>query len=126
MDKSWKRTRYSLYLGALDEAIICNLCAILFVVFRTEFGLTFEQLGRLILVNFCVQMAADLINGALINKTPARRIILIGYSGGALLCGLIINHYQEELNIVRWITIAGLLNHTRWTRHFGYNPLKKS
>ncbi len=85
MDKSWKRTRYSLYLGALDEAIICNLCAILFVVFRTEFGLTFEQLGRLILVNFCVQMAADLINGALINKVDARRIILIG--AGATFLG---------------------------------------
>ncbi len=55
-----------------------------------------------------------------------RRIILIGYSGGALLCGLIINHYQEELNIIKWITIAGLLNHTRWTKHFGYDPLKKS
>ena len=85
MNKSWKRTRYSLYLGALDEAIICNLCAILFVVFRTEFGLTFEQLGRLILVNFCVQMAADLINGALINKVDARRIILIG--AGATFLG---------------------------------------
>ena len=55
-----------------------------------------------------------------------RNIILIGYSGGALLCGLIINHYQEELKIIRWITIAGLLNHTRWTKHFGYVPLKYS
>lgn len=55
-----------------------------------------------------------------------RRIILIGYSGGALLCGLIINNYRQELNIVKWITIAGLLNHTSWTRYFDYVPLKKS
>ena len=55
-----------------------------------------------------------------------RNVILIGYSGGALLCGLIINHYQDELKIIRWITIAGLLNHTRWTKYFGYIPLKKS
>ncbi|MBQ0105927.1 MAG: MFS transporter, partial [Armatimonadetes bacterium] len=80
MDKTWNRTRYSLYLGALDEAVICNLCAILFIVFRTNYGLTFEQLGRLILVNFCVQMAADLVNGALINKVDPRKIILIGSS----------------------------------------------
>ena len=55
-----------------------------------------------------------------------KRVILIGYSGGALLCGLIVNHYQDELNIIRWITIAGLLNHTRWTKYFDYIPLKYS
>ena len=53
-------------------------------------------------------------------------VILIGYSGGALLCGLIINEYQQELKIVKWITIAGLLNHTRWTTYFNYVPLKDS
>ena len=53
-------------------------------------------------------------------------IILIGYSGGALLCGLIINQYKDELKIIKWITIAGLLNHTRWTKYFGYKPLTKS
>jgi hypothetical protein len=55
-----------------------------------------------------------------------KNVILIGYSGGALLCGLIINEYQQELHIVKWITIAGLLNHTRWTRYFNYTPLRNS
>ena len=53
-------------------------------------------------------------------------IILIGYSGGALLTGLIINQYGNELNIIEWITIAGLLNHTAWTTYFDYIPLKDS
>lgn len=74
----WKRTRYSLYLGALDQAVICNLAAILFIVFRTNFGLTFEQLGRIILVNFCVQMTADVVNGSIINKVKPRAIIIVG------------------------------------------------
>ncbi|MCR4663517.1 MAG: serine hydrolase family protein [Endomicrobiaceae bacterium] len=55
-----------------------------------------------------------------------KRIVLIGYSGGALLCGLIINQYRQELNIVKWITVAGLFNHTSWTKHFDYIPLKYS
>ena len=55
-----------------------------------------------------------------------KKIVLIGYSGGALLCGLIINQYSQELNIVKWVTIAGLLNHTRWTTYFNYVPLKDS
>lgn len=53
-------------------------------------------------------------------------IVLIGYSGGALITGLIINKYRQELNIVKWITIAGLLNHTDWTKYFNYIPLKYS
>lgn len=55
-----------------------------------------------------------------------KEIVLIGYSGGALICGLIINQYSQELNVVKWITIAGLLNHTKWTTYFNYVPLKDS
>ena len=53
-------------------------------------------------------------------------IILIGYSGGALLTGLIVNQYRNDLNISEWITIAGLLNHTDWTTYFDLIPLKNS
>ena len=54
-----------------------------------------------------------------------RPIILIGYSGGALLSGLIINQ-NPDMNIIQWITIAGVLNHTDWTTYFGDKPLTKS
>ena len=55
-----------------------------------------------------------------------KKVVLIGYSGGALICGLIINQYRQELNVIKWITVAGLLNHTRWTTYFNYVPLKDS
>ncbi len=54
-----------------------------------------------------------------------RPVILIGYSGGALLSGLIIQKYPE-INIKKWITIAGVLNHSDWTKHFGDEPLSTS
>lgn len=53
-------------------------------------------------------------------------VILIGYSGGALLTGLIINQYENNLNVIEWVTIAGLLNHTDWTTYFDLIPLKDS
>ncbi|WP_413853763.1 hypothetical protein [Candidatus Ruminimicrobium bovinum] len=53
-------------------------------------------------------------------------IILIGYSGGALLTGLIINQYKNNLNVTEWITIAGLLNHKDWTTYCDLIPLKDS
>lgn len=54
-----------------------------------------------------------------------RPIVLIGYSGGALVSGLMIadNH---DLDVRQWITIAGVLNHSDWTRYFGDSPLVKS
>ena len=54
-----------------------------------------------------------------------KEIILIGYSGGALLSGLIIKNYPE-LKIKKWITLAGVLNHKEWTEFFGDKPLTKS
>jgi Serine hydrolase (FSH1). len=54
-----------------------------------------------------------------------KEIILIGYSGGALLSGLIIKNYPE-LKIKKWITVAGVLNHKEWTEFFGDKPLTKS
>lgn len=54
-----------------------------------------------------------------------REIVLIGYSGGALLSGLIIKS-QPEIKIKKWITVAGVLNHKDWTDYFGNAPLTKS
>lgn len=54
-----------------------------------------------------------------------RPIILVGYSGGAMISGLIIDNYTD-LNVQKWITIAGVLNHKIWTDYFGDSPLKSS
>lgn len=52
-------------------------------------------------------------------------IVLIGYSGGALLSGLIITQ-NPDINVSQWITVAGVLNHGEWTRYFGDTPLSDS
>ena len=51
-----------------------------------------------------------------------RPVILIGYSGGAMISGLVIQH-APDINVQKWITIAGVLNHADWTAHFGDAPL---
>lgn len=52
-------------------------------------------------------------------------IVLIGYSGGAMVTGLIIQNYPD-INVQKWVTIAGVLNHSEWTEYFGDKPLSKS
>lgn len=54
-----------------------------------------------------------------------RPTILIGYSGGAMISGLVIQNYPD-INVQKWITVAGVLNHSDWTNHFGDSPLTHS
>ncbi len=54
-----------------------------------------------------------------------RPVVLIGYSGGALLSGLIIQN-APDINVIKWVTVAGVLNHADWTEYFGDTPLSKS
>ena len=66
-----------------------------------------------------------LFTGTPCQVAAARPVVLIGYSGGALASGLIIQKYPQ-INVAKWITIAGVLNHADWTEYFGDSPLKSS
>ena len=55
----------------------------------------------------------------------SRPVILIGYSGGAMISGLIIQTHTN-IDVKQWITIAGVLNHKDWTDYFNDAPLSHS
>lgn len=67
----------------------------------------------------------DSMAEAIRKVAKGREIILIGYSGGALLSGLIIQN-NEDLMVKKWVTIAGVLNHSAWTEYFNDSPLSDS
>ena len=52
-------------------------------------------------------------------------VILVGYSGGAMISGLIIEQHPS-ITVQKWVTIAGVLNHADWTDYFGDMPLRQS
>ena len=54
-----------------------------------------------------------------------KKITLIGYSGGAMVSGLIIEQ-NPKLKVEKWITVAGVLNHEKWTNYFGDESLTES
>ena len=61
-----------------------------------------------------------------INKIAKNKnVVLIGYSGGAMVSGLVIKQ-NPKLKVDKWITVAGVLNHKKWTEYFGDEPLSKS
>ena len=42
-------------------SVVCNLSPLLFVTFRELYGISYSLLGSLVLINFCTQLAVDLI-----------------------------------------------------------------
>lgn len=57
--------------------------------------------------------------------SQGRGIVYIGYSGGAMLTGLVIQEYPD-LPVKKWITLAGLLDHEAWTKKYHLYPLTNS
>ena len=74
------------------------------------------------------RFSADIIDSvaaAIKSVAGARLAVLVGYSGGAMVSGLVITRHPE-INVTRWITVAGVLNHGAWTARFGDTPLTRS
>ncbi|MFZ4775300.1 MAG: MFS transporter [Terrimicrobiaceae bacterium] len=71
-----RRVVWCCYLGMFIQALVINITPLLFIPLREEFGLTFEQIGRLILVNFLTQMVVDLICTALADRVHPRPLIV--------------------------------------------------
>ena len=67
----------------------------------------------------------DSVANAIRQVAGSRPVILIGFSGGAMISGLIIQNHRD-IDVNQWITIAGVLNHEDWTKYFGDTPLTHS
>ncbi len=78
MNPQYKKTRLTCYIAYIVQALINNFLPILFIIFRREYNLSYEKLGRIIFINFFVQFIADAITPLIVKK--------IGYKGAAILC----------------------------------------
>jgi len=74
---SIRRTVRICYLGMLAVALVSNLAPPLFIPLRTAFGLSFEQLGRFILLNCVTQAGCILICGPLVDRLSVRPFVLL-------------------------------------------------
>jgi len=67
------------YIGNLVGALVTNLSPLLFVTFMSHYGLSFEQVGRLTLINFFTQIIADLAFSKPVDKHGVRPFITLGH-----------------------------------------------
>lgn len=63
-------------LASFVQAIVINLAPVLFIPLREEFGLTYEQIGRLILINFTTQVLTDLIFGYIVDRLGPKPFVV--------------------------------------------------
>ncbi len=83
----YKSTIRACYLGNFVGALICNLAPLLYITFMHEFSLSFEQVGRLTLLNFFTQIVADLVFSRPVDTYGIRPFITLGH--GLAFVGLL-------------------------------------
>ena len=80
----YKRTVQSCYLSYISHAVINGLPALLFTVLVSRYGLGYERLGRLVLINFVTHLAVDALAVRLADKIGYRRCLVGGHAMAAL------------------------------------------
>ena len=73
---SYKLTVRACYIGIVCSAIMVNLLALLFTVLGEQFGLSFAQLGSMVMVIFIVQVAVAFIFGPIVDRIGFRPFIV--------------------------------------------------
>ena len=91
----YKSTIRACYLGNFVGALICNLAPLLYITFMHEFSLSFEQVGRLTLLNFFTQIVADLAFSRPVDKYGIRAFITLGH--GLAFVGLLMLAFTPRL-----------------------------
>lgn len=66
--KNHRLVRRCCYGGMFIQAMMVNLTPLFFIPLRAQFGLSFEQLGRLVLINFITQMIVDLVCTVVVDR----------------------------------------------------------
>ena len=61
MTHPYRRIKAACYINSVGMAVVANITPLLLLTFRELYGISYSLLGFLVLVNFCTQLALDLI-----------------------------------------------------------------
>lgn len=85
------RTIRASFTGYIVQAVVNNFAPLLFLTFQTKYDISIEKISLLIMINFGVQLAVDLISVKFVDKIGYRASIVIAHAASAMgLCGLAI------------------------------------
>ncbi len=61
MKNPYARLKWACYTASLTMSAVTNLSPVLFLTFRSLYGISYSLLGLLVLINFCTQLGIDLV-----------------------------------------------------------------
>lgn len=76
---SYAHTIFASYLGCVTQAVVNNFAPLLFLTFRTELGLTLEQITLLTTLNFSVQLVVDFLSVKLADRIGYRPCVVAAH-----------------------------------------------
>lgn len=79
----FKRTKYHCYVGYIVQAIVNNLLPLFFVIFQKNYGIGSEKLSTLIIINFLIQLAVDVLATRFGDKVGFRASMIIAHFSAA-------------------------------------------
>ncbi len=94
MKDSYRLTRRCCYLGIMIQALILNVTPLFFVTLRDQFSISFEKIGRLVLITFLVQLLVDFLAVYVVDALGHRRCMIIAEvcaASGLVLFGILPN-----------------------------------
>ncbi len=114
MEKTYKNTLHACYLGYISQAIVNNLAPLLFIIFQNQYNISFEMIGRLILINFGTQLVVDALTVKFVDKIGYRISVVtahffctVGLIGLGILPGLVPIPYMGLVMAVVLYAIGG-------------------
>lgn len=77
MNSSVKRLKMACYTSNMSMSVVANLSPLLFLTFRSIYGISFSLLGTLVLINFFTQLGIDLIFSFFSHKFNIRKTLIV-------------------------------------------------
>ncbi len=61
MKGNYKRLKFACYATNVSMSVVGNISPVLFIIFRSLYGISYSMLGLLVVVNFITQLSVDLV-----------------------------------------------------------------
>ncbi len=82
--KNYRNTTFGAFSGIFMQAIVCNFTPVIFICIMQSHGLSYLDLGTLVMVNFLLQMTADVSCSGLIDRYGYKKVIFPAISMTAI------------------------------------------
>lgn len=73
---NYNHTVFACYFGYVVQAIVNNFAPLLFLTFRSEFGISLEKITTLVTINFLFQLFIDIVAAKAVDKIGYRKCIV--------------------------------------------------